>query len=74
MTVWVVIAERDKDFSILGIHDSLEFANHAIEYYEKLLENSNPILSVEFDSYPVTINNLVPNEAFSALVEDPKWY
>lgn len=73
-TVWVVIAERDKDFSVLGVHDSEESANHAVEHYEKLFENSNPILSVEFDSYPVTVNDLIPNEVFSELVENPKWY
>lgn len=74
MIVWAVIAERNKDFSVLSVHSSLKSANRAIEHYEKLLENSNPILSVDFDTYPITVNNLVPDEVFSELVENPKWY
>ena len=74
MIVWIVTAERNKDFSVLGVHDSLKSANRAIKHYKKLLENSNPIISVDFDSYPVTVNDLVPNEVFSEFVENPKWY
>ena len=73
-TVWIVIAERNKDFSVLGVHNSLKSANRAIKHYKKLLENSNPILSVNFSRYPVTVNNLVPDGVFSEFVENPKWY
>ena len=37
-TVWVVIAERNKDFSVLGVHNSLKSANRAIKHYKKLLK------------------------------------
>lgn len=74
MIVWVITAERNKDFSVLSVCDSLKSANRAIKHYKKLLENSNPILSVDFDTYPITVNNLVPDEVFSELVENPKWY